>query len=74
VLGFGDVEGCVTGGVAVAGATVGDGVGGIVGHGNGGAGGDAKVEVGAPETAGLGLAAGPAHAANSVRIRRTTTG
>jgi hypothetical protein len=61
-------------GLGVAGLSVGEGVGAIVGDTEGDAVGDGRAAVGATETDGLELMAGPAHAATRTRIRSAATG
>ena len=76
MVGVGDGVGGAMVGRGVAGVSVGDSVGEDVGAADaeGDAVGDARLAVGVPETEGLGLAAGAAHAATRARIRSATIG
>jgi hypothetical protein len=72
-VGVGEGVGGAIVGLGAAGVSVGDGVGATVGDGDGGAVGDGRLAVGAPETAGLGLAAGAPQAATRARITSAAT-
>jgi hypothetical protein len=74
VVGVGEGVGGSTVGLGVASVRVGDGVGAAVDDGDGEVVGDERLDVGVPETAGLGLAAGAPQAATRATISSAAIG